>query len=570
MPTLAGFFILPVLLTASLTPDGSAATRLPLPSSAYAYDSAAYAEIDAKASLAPTHSCKSVSELGDYLAGLSSDPTLKARAIYAWIIANIRYERLVGTTQVMQDADTVLHRRVAVCAGYSRLFKALAQAAGLEAVTITGDAKYGYGETRGRHAWNAVRIGERWGLVDCTWGCGFLDPTGQLVEGAPDLHFLAPPEMMIEGHFPEEPSWQLLDPPLSREEFDRRIYLNPTYYELGLSRIDQRYQIITAKGSARVTLEVPDGICINSVLYNTVRDLPNQTIAQREGGKYVVTAHFPAPGRYTLRLRAWRADDPHKIARRLLDYTVIATGANAAGFPTLWPDFHQQHAHLEAPRTHSVPVGEEVFFDITVPGAADVGVALTDDDDLQPLAGESGRFQGSATLSRPGTAAIWARFPGGRKHRGLVTYEAVTEMPRDELGPSAATVTGPAVSHESRSARLREGLGSSLAAGQCAGPVTLADLVPYQPGSVVSRSLIDGGDGSVTVLSLDRGTRFAERTLTGPVLIEVIEGEAEVTAGDSTYTVRSGDAMLVPANVAHSVRARTAVKMLSVAMAVDE
>lgn len=71
-----------------------------------------------------------------------------------------------------QEAYGIFVFGTAVCNGYAQAFTAMAEAAGLEAVMVTGSDSAG--DTGGNHAWNKVRIDGRWLLVDVTWN----DPTG--------------------------------------------------------------------------------------------------------------------------------------------------------------------------------------------------------------------------------------------------------------------------------------------------------------------------------------------------------------------------------------------------------
>jgi len=71
----------------------------------------------------------------------------------------------------------------------------------------------------------------------------------------------------------------------------------------------------------------------------------------------------------------------------------------------------------------------------------------------------------------------------------------------------------------------------------------LADLVGYQKGAVVSRTLIDERKGTVTLFAFDGGQRLSEHTAPFDAVVNVIEGEAEITI--------SGEAMRLSENGAH-------------------
>lgn len=92
--------------------------------------------------------------------------------------------------------------------------------------------------------------------------------------------------------------------------------------------------------------------------------------------------------------------------------------------------------------------------------------------------------------------------------------------------------------------------------------VRLADLVNYQPGAVVSRTLIRRPSGTVTAFAFDAGQGLSEHTASFDALVEMIEGEAEFTISGQVFRLQSGEAILLPANQPHAVSALTPFKML--------
>ena len=94
--------------------------------------------------------------------------------------------------------------------------------------------------------------------------------------------------------------------------------------------------------------------------------------------------------------------------------------------------------------------------------------------------------------------------------------------------------------------------------------ITVADLIGYQDGSVVSRTLIDKKPGTITLFAFAEGQGLSEHTAPYDAFIEVVEGEAEVTISGKPYLVKAGQFLIMPANEPHSVRAATHFKMLLV------
>jgi len=90
----------------------------------------------------------------------------------------------------------------------------------------------------------------------------------------------------------------------------------------------------------------------------------------------------------------------------------------------------------------------------------------------------------------------------------------------------------------------------------------LAALVSYEPGSVVSRTIIDRRAGTVTLFAFDEGEGLSEHTASYDALLFVLDGEAQVTVSGESNSLREGEAMVLPAGKPHSVRATTRFKML--------
>ena len=88
------------------------------------------------------------------------------------------------------------------------------------------------------------------------------------------------------------------------------------------------------------------------------------------------------------------------------------------------------------------------------------------------------------------------------------------------------------------------------------------DLVAYQTGSVVSRTLIDKSVGTVTVFAFDHGQGLSEHTAPFDALVQVIDGTADITIDGSVHTVKEGEMIIMPANKPHALKANPQFKML--------
>jgi quercetin dioxygenase-like cupin family protein len=87
-------------------------------------------------------------------------------------------------------------------------------------------------------------------------------------------------------------------------------------------------------------------------------------------------------------------------------------------------------------------------------------------------------------------------------------------------------------------------------------------LIAYQDGSVVSRIVVKSKGGSVTVFAFDEGEELSEHTAPFDALVQVLDGEAEITIAAEKHRLDAGDAIILPADVPHALRAVTPFKML--------
>jgi quercetin dioxygenase-like cupin family protein len=94
--------------------------------------------------------------------------------------------------------------------------------------------------------------------------------------------------------------------------------------------------------------------------------------------------------------------------------------------------------------------------------------------------------------------------------------------------------------------------------------VALADLIDYQEGSVVSRTVIDKKTGTVTLFAFDEGEGLSEHIAPYDALVYVFDGEAEVVISGKPVHVKQGEITIMPANEPHALKAVTKFKMLLV------
>ncbi len=103
-----------------------------------------------------------------------------------------------------QDWKTVLEKGICVCEGYSRLMQYFCYRLGIKCDVISNpkDMMFAVG-----HAWNIVQINGEDYFLDATWGPAWL--------------FMEPEAFLKGGHFPKEPEQQLLEKPMTLDEYKK-------------------------------------------------------------------------------------------------------------------------------------------------------------------------------------------------------------------------------------------------------------------------------------------------------------------------------------------------------------
>ena len=90
------------------------------------------------------------------------------------------------------------------------------------------------------------------------------------------------------------------------------------------------------------------------------------------------------------------------------------------------------------------------------------------------------------------------------------------------------------------------------------------ELVDYQNGSVVSRTVIDKKTGTCTLFAFDAGQGLSEHTAPFDALVQVLDGESEITISGKPFHLTNGDMIIMPADKPHALKAVKRFKMMLV------
>ena len=90
----------------------------------------------------------------------------------------------------------------------------------------------------------------------------------------------------------------------------------------------------------------------------------------------------------------------------------------------------------------------------------------------------------------------------------------------------------------------------------------VTELVSYQDGAIVSREIVKKPTGTVTAFAFDEGQGLSEHTAPFDALVQVLEGEMEITISGKPHCMKGGELILIPANQPHALKALKRFKMI--------
>ena len=97
---------------------------------------------------------------------------------------------------------------------------------------------------------------------------------------------------------------------------------------------------------------------------------------------------------------------------------------------------------------------------------------------------------------------------------------------------------------------------------QGAQAMNLVSLVDYAEGAVVSRTLAENAAGTLTLFAFDADSALSEHSAPFDAIVQVLDGQVELTIGGKRIMASAGQLVIMPANVPHAVRAAKRFKML--------
>ena len=91
--------------------------------------------------------------------------------------------------------------------------------------------------------------------------------------------------------------------------------------------------------------------------------------------------------------------------------------------------------------------------------------------------------------------------------------------------------------------------------------LALKDLVAYQDGQVVSKTLVQNSLVSMTIFSFDKGEEISTHAAGGDAMVTVLECTGRFTVGGEVFILTEGETLIMPKDIPHAVYGEERFKM---------
>lgn len=198
-------------------------------------------------------------------ADFSSDEE-KVRAAFFWLAKNIRYDlkqyynptgrsfkfsyrnELEKEQKIEAAKNKIISNtfktKKGLCEEYAQSFKKTCTLLNIEAAVIKGYTRnsaddIGKVVSETNHAWNAVKLNNKWIILDATWAAGYL-MNGKWTRKFNSYFYDIPKDKIFKTHLPEDSIWILRFGRITKSEF----YNQPIY---GQEFLDSAIELLSPK-----------------------------------------------------------------------------------------------------------------------------------------------------------------------------------------------------------------------------------------------------------------------------------------------------------------------------------
>ncbi|MBQ9630530.1 MAG: hypothetical protein IJR49_02965 [Treponema sp.] len=323
-------------------------------------------------SLRLTNPVAYIKKINEEIAKISQNDFEKTKMIHDVVCLLVSYDAKSywsGNTP-SQDWKTVVSTKLAVCEGYSNLFKYMCDVASITCEKIHGYAR-GVGSALtdeaspndSNHAWNIVKINNAWYMIDCTWDSGYMDGRIARQSYTTDYLFLKP-EHMIYTHFPSDSRKQLLAKNLSAVEFYNLPEVKPKFFDAcTMNDMPAKKQLVTNSLLLPYSLNENYELSFRITNIATKMVQKNCTLVLSDGKHSYCKFSFPQKGNYLVDV--FYSKTKSRGGSGCMQFIVEAEDSSSIRFPQIF-SVAAKNARLISPTEMPLKSGEPISFSVYV------------------------------------------------------------------------------------------------------------------------------------------------------------------------------------------------------------
>ena len=299
-----------------------------------------------------------------------------------------------------QSWQNVVKTKTAVCEGYANLFQKYCSELKINSRKVSGYAR-GVGtdisaenEINSNHTWNIVCIENCWYVIDCTWDSGYMSGKTSVQSYTTDWLFLKP-ENFVYTHFPDEAKNQLIQPPLSLNEFSLLPDFRPKLFELTGDSFLAIKKRNSADGTYELEYKIKDGYSLTWALSMVGgKELKNRIWTKKDGNNVTTSFTFPEPDVYMITV--YYRKDGFKSGHSCGQFLVSTSTGSDITYATSYPT-KSKNSKLMTPIQNPLKAGETVLFEVFSEDRPFVAV-IADKNFIQLENDGTGRFTGGVEI----------------------------------------------------------------------------------------------------------------------------------------------------------------------------
>ncbi len=92
--------------------------------------------------------------------------------------------------------------------------------------------------------------------------------------------------------------------------------------------------------------------------------------------------------------------------------------------------------------------------------------------------------------------------------------------------------------------------------------INIVEIIEYLPNSIVSKTISKKLTGSISISSLDSGEGITEKISPFDIVIQIVDGSAEIIIDGKANLLDTGQLIVLPANISNIIKANERFKMI--------